>query len=658
MFGRDHSGKQCHRKSEMSDLNSLLTSWNSWTPLHLAAFDNNLKLVQTHSTSDELNRLDQNGRSPLQIAIENQHYETISLLVQYGASFEHVKINGLAGTRVFEHPDYFDLGIQLLPLVTMPLKFLYVLTSHACSTNQPGLMSNVIQNKAFKSSIFNDYDCMGLTPAHHAVLGGSLECVELLLGNGGLITKPSKTDLCYCIHYACSKGYADIFDVLFRVSSTSSVQSNVLNSQNVSGRTPFHLAMYNGHWEFVSSFSSCLNTCDPNIVDNNGHSVHGLLFQMRNNNMIPRQFQTAIPCLTTDEADWLLHDAISDQDKDLLRYALQQKADPNCFDLMQQTSLMHAAKLGCSESCLLLLENGADQTIRDWNGRTALHYSARNGNIDSTKTLLQFQGADCLSLSVDLCTPLDFALVGGHNDVVNELLQAMKQTSSCQLPFWVKSLSLAVMSATGSILQEMSCYFPEKWITKLISNSSIQGQPQYNESTLDAHRSVSKSILKKYIPLLPVTEKITLRELKNRSKIKRKRMEQIETARQCQPFKQVMRIGVKAKRILPPFKVQTKETFYPLHQALYSRNKDAFLFLMSNAHSAGLLEQFFMFKGPSEVSIAELVSTIFPEMISQWNIEEDVYQCLLQVFTLDNTMPFSLALLHHIVSGNSKIYIV
>ena len=622
------------------DLDSLRTTWSSWTPLHFAAFKNNVDLCLAHCTPDEVNKLDRNGRSPLQIAIENQHFETISVLVKHGASIEYVEAIS-DDNRTFEHPDYFELGVQLLPIVKMPLKFLLQLASHAGSTNQPGIMSMIIQNEGFSSFIFNTYDCMGLTPAHHAALGGSLECIKLLIDNGGIMTKLSKTDLSYPIHFACSKGYGDIFDVLMRVSS-----SNALNSQNVTGHTPFHLALYNGHWELVSSFSSFLKMCDANIVDIDGHSVQGLLFHMRNNGLISHEFQSAIPCLTLDEANWLLHNSISDQDEKLLCYALQQKADPNCFDLMQQTPLMHAAKLGCSEMCLSLLENGADQTIKDWNGRTALHYSAHRGNVHSTKTLLQFEGADCFSLSVDLYTPLDLAFIGGQLDVVDELLRAMKRNSSRQLPCWVKSLSLAVMCATTSILQEMTCYFPENWIEILIAKSNTSIQSEYDELISDTHRNVSRSILKKYVPL-PPSQKIVWRDLKNRSKIKQKRMQQIENARKHEPFRNIMRTRVKRKS----FRVQTKETYYPFHQALYSRNKDAFLFLMREAHNASMLEQFLMSKGPSKITVAELISSVLPEMISQWSIEEDIYQCLSKLFILDDKMSFPLALLHHIVSG-------
>ena len=632
-------------------MSDLCSPWSSWTPLHIAAFGNDVDLTLENASHVDVNELDRNGRPPLQIAVESHNIEVISTLLKLGASFDQVVINGMKGTAVFEHPHFFDLGLQLLSSVRMPRKFLAVAASHAGYTNQPGLVETILTNGSFDGSVLNSYDCIGLTPLHYAVLGGSTEAVGLMIDHGGGTMVLSQTDLSYPIHYACAKGDVATFELLWKHSSSTGGPS-ILDSQDVCGRTPFHLALYNSRWEFLCSFSSLLGLCDVHLTDSNGHSVPGLLFRMRNTFSIPSHIQAAIPCLTQDEADWMLHDAISDKNEELLCYALQQRANPNCFDLMQQSPLIHAAKLGSTEMCLPLLEYGADQsTNKDFSGHTALHYSAQNGHLDVTRTLLQFPGADCFSLSVDAYMPLDKAFENGHLDVASELLQAMERCSpNSPLPHWMRSLTLAVSCASDSLLQRLARHFPRKWIKDLLlkHNNTCKGDDELPLDT--AHRLVRQPMLRKYIPSQSF-KKIFASDLKKRSNVREKQKRQKQAdVREYEPFHQVFKFPVR-KKLKPFFRKQHCEHYYPIHQALYARNKDSFLFLLKESQDAGLIEDFLSAKGIAGVTVAQLLSKMFPELIDNCNIEDEVYQCLLNVFIENEGIVFPSALLDHLMSG-------
>ena len=65
----------------------------------------------------------------------------------------------------------------------------------------------------------------------------------------------------------------------------------------------------------------------------------------------------------------------------------------------------------------LVLDCGVDPKIKDYDGRTPLHYAAEGGNIDVVKLLLE-HGADPNVKNNFDETPLHYAAEGGHLDVV------------------------------------------------------------------------------------------------------------------------------------------------------------------------------------------------------------------------------------------------
>lgn len=653
------SVSHCHSTScgslSPARMDDLLATWSGWTPLHMSSFGTELDSHLIYDSLDEVNKLDESGRSPLQIAIENQNSDMICLLVKHSASFDHVEINGIKGERVFEHPHYFELGIQLLSTIPMTHKFLALASSYAGYTDQPELMELITRNRSFSSSVFDSYDFLGLSPVHYAAIKGSSSCASIMINNGGVVTQWSKTDFSCPVHYACSRGHVGMIE-LFQRSSPDGL-AETINSQDVRGRTPFHSALYGRQWKLLSSLSSLLQSCDSSLLDFDGHSVPGLLFLMRTSYFIPREFTMLIPCLTQDESDWMLHAAISDGNDDLLRFALEQNANVNCLDLMQQSPIISAAKLGHSVMCLLLLENGADQSIGDYNGYTALHYSSRNGHLEVTKTLLQFPGSDSLLLSINEYTPLDLAFIGSHLDVACELLQSMKQISSNILPHWIKTLELAMSCATESVLRSLICHLPNDWITRLV-NPEDEMEKQLALPSM-AHRLVDCPILRKYVPF-PSLRKVFAGDVKNVLKIRKKQKDHIEDAKyyKHKSFQSIFEIRKQSKK---SFRIKHCKAnhYFPIHEALNAKNKDAFLFMFKAARDAGLVERFLTSEGASRISVAQrLAAEDLPDMMNECNLENKIYQCLVKVFLDKSDMPFSLSLLHHIVSGMINIIAV
>jgi len=143
----------------------------------------------------------------------------------------------------------------------------------------------------------------------------------------------------------------------------------------------------------------------------------------------------------------------------ILGQLMKAGADPN--DKLNEvnsgeTPLMHAARSGSAEAVRLLIFAGARVNAREsWNGQTALHWAAaegqgaivetlieggadvrqrsnagstpfmfavREGDVRSVKAFLR-AGADVNEKRPDLATPLLIAIINGHEDLVDLLLE-------------------------------------------------------------------------------------------------------------------------------------------------------------------------------------------------------------------------------------------
>ena len=88
------------------------------------------------------------------------------------------------------------------------------------------------------------------------------------------------------------------------------------------------------------------------------------------------------------------------------------------------TPLMVAANKGYLRLARILLNNGANMSMKDDHGATALHFSAEGGHLALTKMLTR-EGADPHSVTeAEGRTPLHAAAEEGHSEVISTLLDA------------------------------------------------------------------------------------------------------------------------------------------------------------------------------------------------------------------------------------------
>ncbi|KAJ7395073.1 hypothetical protein BTVI_158383 [Pitangus sulphuratus] len=119
-----------------------------------------------------------------------------------------------------------------------------------------------------------------------------------------------------------------------------------------------------------------------------------------------------------------LHWAALGGNADVCQILIENKINPNVQDYAGRTPLQCAAYGGYINCMVVLLENNADPNIQDKEGRTALHWLCNNGYLDAIKLLLSFDAfPNLMENSEERYTPLDYALLGEHHEVIQFMLE-------------------------------------------------------------------------------------------------------------------------------------------------------------------------------------------------------------------------------------------
>ena len=73
---------------------------------------------------------------------------------------------------------------------------------------------------------------------------------------------------------------------------------------------------------------------------------------------------------------------------------------------------------------ILISEGGADPNIQDSEGITALHWACSVGSLEAVQLLLQMEANfNVMELDGEKLTPLDYAIIGNHQDVAQLLIE-------------------------------------------------------------------------------------------------------------------------------------------------------------------------------------------------------------------------------------------
>ncbi|KAJ8353889.1 hypothetical protein SKAU_G00214560 [Synaphobranchus kaupii] len=119
-----------------------------------------------------------------------------------------------------------------------------------------------------------------------------------------------------------------------------------------------------------------------------------------------------------------LHWAALGGNAEVCQILMENGITPNVQDLAGRTPLQCAAYGGYINCMAILMENQANPNFQDKEGRTALHWSCNNGYLDAVKLLLGYTAfPNHMEHSEERYTPLDYALLGEHQEVTQFMLE-------------------------------------------------------------------------------------------------------------------------------------------------------------------------------------------------------------------------------------------
>eukprot|EP00042_Codosiga_hollandica_P041001 m.361586 g.361586 ORF g.361586 m.361586 type:complete len:478 (-) comp56007_c0_seq17:89-1522(-) len=222
----------------------------------------------------------------------------------------------------------------------------------------------------------------GITPLMQAVRSGLIECCRALL-DAGADPLLQSTNGHTVLHIACENGQPEVLDYLLSIDSVL----QLLNVTSNSGRTPLVVAAEHSFLECAERLLQA--GADPCIADQFGRTP--------------------------------LFYSAQDPRPNLLQQLLRvEGVDVNAqSQLKGETALMVAANRGLQANTQILVDAGADASIQDRKGRSALHLAAERCDPIIVEILLKACADQINLLDRDDETPLMFATLAEDDNEDN-----------------------------------------------------------------------------------------------------------------------------------------------------------------------------------------------------------------------------------------------
>ena len=344
----------------------------------------------------DLRRPNDEGITPLILAIQHSHLESAILLLRWG-SFSELGTN-----------EHLDPTSKLFDVITYVKdnKGDYLL-HFAVETNRLELIDIIRKNIDCKNK-------NGATGLHMAAEAGKLDCVKILIEKG-LSTEDKQNDGETPLHLASKNNHLASVEYLLKMKAD-------IEAVDKDQHTPLHLASVCGHIQIAQLLIS--KGANLEVTDKDG-SVP-LHFASKNGHL-----ETIIELLDKgsekevkdSKGQTPLHWASCNGHLDAVKYLCSEQVNKEAKQKSKKTPLHSACLRGHLQVVSYLLSCDANIEARDSNSYTALHMASQVGHFQVAEELLR-KGADYEARNIDHMTPLHIAYQFGHCKVVKVLLDA------------------------------------------------------------------------------------------------------------------------------------------------------------------------------------------------------------------------------------------
>uniref|UniRef100_A0A8D0A152 Ankyrin repeat domain 52a n=1 Tax=Sander lucioperca TaxID=283035 RepID=A0A8D0A152_SANLU len=429
--------------TQLSNLN--MADRTGRTALHHAAqsgFQEMVKLLLNKGAN--LSAIDKKERQPIHCAAYLGHSEIVKLLVSRSADKSCKDKQGYTPLHAAAASGHLEIVKYLLRMGTEidePNGFGNTALHVACYMGQEAVATELVNHGAN----VNQPNKCGYTPLHLAAVStnGAL-CLELLVNNGADVNQQSKEGKSP-LHMAAIHGRFTRSQILIQ-------NGGEIDCVDKYGNTPLHVAAKYGHELLISTLMT--NGADTARRGINGMFplhlavLYGFSDCCRNKeHVLSAGFDINIP---DNFGRTCLHAAASGGNVECLNLLLSSGTDLNKRDVMGRTPLHYAAAngryqctvtlvgAGAEETCLSpsvfslkyqrqnkppncvrclehLLDNGADPSMVNSKGYSAVHYAAYHGNKQNLELLLEmsFNALGDIESSIPV-SPLHLAADKGH----------------------------------------------------------------------------------------------------------------------------------------------------------------------------------------------------------------------------------------------------
>uniref|UniRef100_A0A665SW86 Uncharacterized protein n=1 Tax=Echeneis naucrates TaxID=173247 RepID=A0A665SW86_ECHNA len=301
-------------------------------PIHCAAYLGHVDVVKLLvSRSADKSCKDKQGYTPLHAAAASGHIEIVKYLLRMGAEIDEPNSFGNTALHVACYMGQEAVATELV--------------NHGANVNQP--------NKC------------GYTPLHLAAVStnGAL-CLELLVNNGADVNQQSKEGKSP-LHMAAIHGRFTRSQILIQ-------NGGEIDCVDKYGNTPLHVAAKYGHELLISTLMT--NGADTARY---WKSLKGQLYSIVSSMSKEHVLSAGFDINTPDNfGRTCLHAAASGGNVECLNLLLSSGTDLNKRDIMGRTPLHYAAANGRYQCTVTLVSAGAEVNEPDQTGCTPLHYSA------------------------------------------------------------------------------------------------------------------------------------------------------------------------------------------------------------------------------------------------------------------------------------------